>query len=98
MPPDAACLTMPSPSALAAFDIAALRLHRVSERLSGAAATARRLAAATDWQTSSARDFFALAERLAEDVAALEPLADSVRAEILRARARVAVETSWECR
>ena len=98
MPPDAACLTTPSPSALAAFDLAALQLHRVSERLSGAASTVRRLAAATDWQTPAARDFFARAERLAEDVVALEPLADSIRSEILRARARVVIESSWSCR
>ena len=98
MPTEIACLTPPSPSALAAFDLAALQLHRVSERLSGAATTVRRLAAATDWQTPAARDFFARAERLAGDVAALEPLADSIRSETLRARARVVIDSWWSCR
>ena len=98
MPNDSACLTPPSASALAALDLAAVHLHRVSDRLTEAAAAVRRLAAATDWQTPAARAFFALAEQLAEDVVALGPLAHSVRSEILRARARVAFESSWDCR
>ena len=99
MPTDSACLTPPSPSALAAIDLAALQLHRVSRRLGDAAAAVRRLAAATDWQTPAARAFFALAERLADDVVALGPLADvGAAARSRRARARVAVENSWDCR
>ena len=98
MPTDTACVTQPAPAALAAMDLAALQLRRVSERLSDAAAAARRLSAATDWQTPAARAFFVLAEHLAQDVVALAPLADSVRHEALRARARVAVENPWECR
>ncbi len=98
MPIDSACLTPPSPAALAAFDLAALHLRRVSERLTDAAAHARRLAASTDWQTPAARAFFALAERLAADVAALGLVADAVQGDILMARARAAVENAWDCR
>ena len=58
----------------------------------------RRLAAATDWQTPAARAFFLLADHLAEEVVALGPLADSIRAEIQRARVRAAAESSWDCR
>ena len=98
MPTDSACLTSPSPSSVAAFDLAALQISRVSARLGDAAFTVRRLAAATDWQTPAARAFFALAQRLADDVVALEPLADSIRGEIRRARTQVAAESAWECR
>jgi hypothetical protein len=98
MPTELACPTPPSPPALAAMDLAALQLRRVADRLTDAAAMARRLAAATDWQTPAARAFFAVAERLADDVLALGPVADAVRAEIALARARIAVANSWECR
>ena len=75
-----------------------MHLRRVAERLDLAAITVRRLAAATDWQTPSARAFFALAGRLAEDVGALGSLADAVMGEIALARVRATVESSWDCR
>jgi hypothetical protein len=83
---------------MAAFDLAAQHLRRVAERLDLVAISVRRLAAATDWQTPSARAFFALSRRLAEDVGALGALADSVLGEIALARVRAAVENSRDCR
>jgi hypothetical protein len=98
MPTEIACLTPPSPAALAAMDLATLHLRRVADRLVDAAAMARRLAATTDWQTPAARAFFALAERLADDVVALGPAADGVRCEIALARQRLTIANSWDCR
>lgn len=98
MSTDLTCLTPPSPSVLAALDLAALHVRRVSERLVDVAAAARRLAATTDWQTPAARAFFALAEHLAGEVAALGPVADAVRAEIAVARARAAFGGNGACR
>ena len=98
MPTELACLIPPSPVALAAMDLAAFHLRRVSDRLVDAAALARRLAATTDWQTPAARAFFALAERLADDVLALGPVTESVRAEIALARTRLTIANSWDCR
>jgi hypothetical protein len=94
---DRTCFAPPAASVTAALDLAALHVQSVSERLSGVTATLRRLAAATDWQTPAARAFFELAERLAEDAAALGPLAAAVKAEIAHARVRAAVQNSWDC-
>ena len=98
MPSELACMTPPSASTIAAIDLAALHMRQVAERLADVAMSVRHLAAATDWQTPSARAFFTLAEHLAADVGALSPLADSVKGEIRLARVRAAVENSWDCR
>ncbi len=97
VPTDPTCMTSP-PSTLAAMDNASHLLGRVAERLDEAGFLARRIAAATDWQTPSARAFFSLAEHLAQDVIGLGQLTDGVLGEIALARSRVCVENSWECR
>ena len=92
------CRTPPSTSAVWAIDSAAMQLRRVSERLGDAVVAVRRLAASTDWQTPSARAFFALAQHLADDIGGLAPLTDAVRAEMTLARARATLQDSWGCR
>lgn len=98
MPSDLARMSSPSAATMAALDLAAFHLQRVAERLDIVAATARRLAGSTDWQTPSARAFFALATRLAEDVGGLGSLCDTVMGQIALARIRAAAGQSWDSR
>jgi hypothetical protein len=97
MPQDLACST-PSAAALAAIDSASLQLQRVAERLFDVGVLARRLSASTDWQSASARVFFTVSGRLADDAVGLSSLARAVLADVAFARVRVSVENSWDCR
>ena len=68
------------------LDIVASELAAVSDRLVDAAALARALSAATDWQSSAATVFHARAEEWAGDVSGLVCLAETARLSALRAR------------
>lgn len=61
-------------------------LARVIERLADAAATARGLAAATDWQSKAASAYHVKAETWAGDVSGLMCLAETARLDAVRAR------------
>ena len=98
MPTQIACPTPSASSAFAALDLAALHLQRVASRLADSVVVVRALAASTDWQTPAARAFFALAEHLEGDIVSLGPVAEAVRGEITRARARIVLERMWDCR
>lgn len=97
MPQDLTCST-PSAAALAAIDSASLQLQRVAYRLLDVGVLARRLSASTDWQSASARVFFTVSSRLADDAVGLGSLAHAVLADAAFARIRVSVESSWDCR
>ncbi|MFB8146279.1 hypothetical protein ACFC1W_06010 [Microbacterium sp. NPDC056003] len=76
------------------LDIVARELGAVSDRLGDAAALARALAAATDWQSSAATVFHARAEEWAGEVSSLVCLAETAR--LSATRARDAALFSWE--
>lgn len=96
MPTDLERMTSPSASAMTMLDLARLQLQHVAERLFDAAMLARRLGAATDWQTPSARAFFSVAQRLVLDVSGLGPAAEMVMSEISYARTRMAMKNLWD--
>lgn len=71
--------------------IVARELDRIIERLTDAAAVARGLSAATDWQAKAAVLFHETAARWAGEVSGLGCLAETARLDAARARDRAAL-------
>ncbi len=94
MPIDIGC-TSPSVNQLA---IVSREFADVADRLAELAATARGLAALTDWRARAATVFHERAEEWAGDVSGLGRLAEEARFATERARERVAYEVLWSCR
>lgn len=78
-------------STAARIDAVARELARLIERITDAAAVARGLADATDWQAEAARAFHERAAAWAGAVSGLTCAAESVRLDVVRARDRAAV-------
>ncbi len=86
--------TMRAAAAASQLDIVARELAAVSDRLVDAAARARALSAATDWQASAATAFHARAEEWAGEISSLVCVAETAR--LTAVRARDAVWFSWD--
>ena len=83
---------MNDPAAPASHQLAAVvrELATIIERLTDAAATARSLEAATDWQSAAATAFHDQAEAWAGEVSGLICLAETARIDAAHARDRAA--------
>jgi hypothetical protein len=75
-----------SAAAASQLDIVVRELAVLSERLTGTAAQARGLAAATDWRARAAEGFHRLATQWAGEVSGLVCLAETARLSAARAR------------
>lgn len=76
--------------------VVARELARVSDRLADAAAAARSLSAATDWQARAAVVFHERADAWAREVSGLVCLAETARESAARARDRAALRAAWQ--
>ncbi len=95
-PTDADCAAAAS-ATLARLDVVARELDLLSERLFDLAATARGLAASTDWHARAATVFHDRADGWAGEVSGLGCLAETARIHAEQARYRVALRPVWSC-
>lgn len=78
--------TLSAASTASQLDIVARELATLSERILDAAAQARSLAAATDWQARAAEAFHERAEAWAGEISSLVCLAETARLAAAQAR------------